>query len=296
MSLCFGFVIAFRKRKIAKQVILEFDAIIIKYYVWSKRLKYESITKIYHQCDLPLDKPPYPEGLLILLDWNGKIIGRIPMTMTDFEILETELLRRIQNATGKQVYRREEELIEKRRNKKKIRQELTISAGLMFLGLCCMSILLIRDHWNYSKERSRYGSIEATMKQHPFFDNTDKNIHRLEYSFTVDEKEYTNTRTFNETEWANLKGKETITVYYIPNNPHDNFLERDIHYSVTIANLTFRWVSLGFYFVTMCIVFFRVLGYNFKTYNGITYLLKPDQILEDRLDELAKHSNKPFSS
>jgi hypothetical protein len=294
ITLFFLFIMVFYRIRIAQQVILNSDTIIINGYGWSKRIKYESITKIYHQLIFSPDKPPYPNGLLILLGWNGKVIGRIPTTMTNFELFEAELSRRVQNVTGKQVYSREEELIEKRRNKKRLQQAMAIGVGLMFLSLCCQLILLIQEHWKYSKKQDSLVSVEATIKQHQFFNNDNNNggIHLLEYVFTIDGKEYTNKKIFDETEWINLKGKETITVHYILNNPNDNFLEKNVHYPVKNENLMLRWALLGFMFLYLCFMFLIALGYDFVTYNGTRYLLKPDQILEDRLDELAKHSNK----
>jgi hypothetical protein len=265
--------------RIGRRVILDSDAIIIKGYGWSKRLKYESITKIYHECAFIPVKPPYPDGLLVLFGLNGKVLGSISMKTENYDFLETELLRRIQNVTKNPVYNREKELIEKRRNKRRRQRSIAICLGIVFLGHCfLLSINLIK----WKENKTNLVSIEATIKRHQFFENTQ--FHFLEYVFTVDGKEYVAKSFFDEHQWANQKKKKNVTILYLPDDPNIHGLKREFLQDNTLQGVAASGLTLLIFFF---IFFFYGGIYELVTYNGITYLLKPSQILEDRLDESA---------
>jgi hypothetical protein len=301
-------------RRMVKQVILDFDTIIIKGYGWLKQLKYESVAKIYHQCIFVPSKPPYPNGLLILLDWKGKVIGRISTKMEKYDFLETELLRRIKNATGKQVYSREEELFEIRRNRKRRQHIFLRSFGIALLGVCC-TLLTNWINWKDSHQPIKHTivSTEATItrltpiqsdasiidRYTSTIDNrtpvVKEQFYVLKYVFTADEKEYTRTKLLDELEWANLKDKKTVTVQHLLDNPNENWLKQEWNPNTTDSfrhRLQLGLTLLTTLLWTVFFVFFGVLGYDLVTYNGITYFLKSGQILEDRLDESASLSNK----
>lgn len=281
-----AFASVFLLMRTAKQVILDFDAVVINGYCWSKRLKYESITTIDHRLGDP-NNPLAPTDLLRLFDWKGKVIGRISMKITDFNILETELLRRIQNATGEKVYDREKELLEKRRKKKRQRCWFVLGFGVFTLLQCGG---FIWGYWDYSKEKQLQKNgvvVEATIKCHYLFNGRG---HRLEYVFTINGKEYTKDVLLYEREWTNLKEEKSVTVRYLPNNPNINQPEQGENRGDMSMLL---WICpLGMMIFGTSFIFFGVLGYDFETYNNTVYLLKPGQILEDRLDELAQHSDK----
>ncbi|MDR3197073.1 MAG: hypothetical protein LBU34_04305 [Planctomycetaceae bacterium] len=281
----FSFVGAFLLMRTAKQVILDFDAVVINGYGWSKRVKYESITKIDHRLG-DSNNPLSPTSLLLLLNWNGKVIGRIPMEITDSDIFEPELLRRVQNATGEKIYNRKEELMEKRRKKKRQQFWLTLGFALFTLLQCAG---LIWGYCDYSKEKELQKNgvvIDAAIKRHYLFNNRG---HRVEYIFTVNGKEYTRDTLLYEPEWTKLQGEKTITILYLPNNPNNNRPKQGESFE-NASNLL--WICpFGIILFGICFVFFGVLGYDFETHNGIIYWLKSGQILEDRLEELAQHSD-----
>ncbi|MDR2169015.1 MAG: hypothetical protein LBP59_02630 [Planctomycetaceae bacterium] len=85
-----------------KRVIIDSDAVTIKGLCWSQKIKYVHIAKIRHKF-ANHGEELFSADLLLLLDWNGKYLGRIPMKITNFTVLEIELSQRIQNATDEMV-------------------------------------------------------------------------------------------------------------------------------------------------------------------------------------------------
>jgi hypothetical protein len=281
----FAFVGVFILMRTAKQVILDFDAVVINGYGWSKRLKYESITKIDHRLGDP-NNPLSPASLLLLLNWNGKVIGRIPMKITNFDILETELLRRIQNATGEKVYNRQEELFEKRRKKKRQQRWLALEFGFLILLQLGGLIWGYCDYVQEKQLQKSSISIEATIKRHYLFNGRG---HRLEYVFTIDGKEYTKDVLLYERKWINLKEEKNVTVRYLPNNPNINQPEQGEY---RIDMIILLWICPFSIILSSAFFVLTILGYDFESHNGTMYLLKPGQILEDHLDELTQCSDK----
>jgi hypothetical protein len=278
----FSFLGMFLLSRTARSITLDFDAVVIDYYGWSKRLKYEYITKIEHQLGSP-NNPLSPTDLLLLLDWNHKVVGCIPIKVTNFNTLETELLRRLQNATGKNAYNKENELAEKRRRKRRQQFWMTISFGFFILLQCGG---FIWGCWSYYAEQQiqkNSVSIEATIKKHYLVNNYGR---RLEYTFTVNSEEYTRDVRLYDQEWTKLKGEKSITVIYLPNNPNINRPKQGER-NPDDAKILMYVCPLG---ILLFASFFILvlLGYDLESHNNKLYLIKPGQILEDRLAELGE--------
>jgi hypothetical protein len=278
----FSFFGMFLLLRTARSITLDFDAVVIDYYGWSKRLKYEYITKIEHQLGSP-NNPLSPTDLLLLLDWNHKVVGRIPIKVTNFNTLETELLRRIQNATGKNAYNKKNELAEKRRRKRRQQFWMTISFGFFILLQCGG---FIWGCWSYYAEQQiqkNSVSIEAAIKKHYLFNNYGR---RLEYTFTVNGEEYTRDVRLYDQEWTKLKGEKSITIIYLPNNPNINRPKQGEHNSAD-AKILMYVCPLGILLFASFFIL-ALLGYDLESHNNKLYLIKPGQILEDRLAELGE--------
>ncbi|MDR1268662.1 MAG: hypothetical protein LBK82_03985 [Planctomycetaceae bacterium] len=280
--------------RIAGQMILDSDTIILNGYGWLKKLQYKSITKIYHSSVFSPNLPPNPNSLLILLGRNSRVIGYIPIKTANYDLLETELLRRIKNITGKQVYNWEEELSEKRRNRKQRRRRMTLGYCTMMIAICSNAVMVYWNNSNYFTKSNDIAIEAEIVHQRPF--DKEGRFYLLEYVFTVDGKEYTNTNRLQKREWTNLKGRKTVTARYLPDDPNENYLEQGENDRYKDKNkIRFSFRLFLFELLGMMFLFIFCgggLGYEWVTYNGVTYLLKPGQILEDRLDELIQHSNQ----
>jgi hypothetical protein len=110
----------------------------------------------------------------------------------------------------------------------------------------------------------------------------------VEYVFTVDGKEYTRRVGLYESEWTKLQEKGTMEIRYLPDNPNIHRPERGEWFHRHHWSSKIMMIFLGsiMFLVGMFYFVLSLFGYDFEIHNGTTYLLKPNQILEDRLEEL----------
>ncbi|MDR1483367.1 MAG: DUF3592 domain-containing protein [Planctomycetaceae bacterium] len=275
-----------------KRIIIDSDIVTIKGLCWSKRLKYTSITKVRREIGCHYTKL-FPSDFLLLLGWNDKELGHIPMKISDFNVLENELTQRVQNASEEREKIRENTLIKKRSKK---RQEQFWSPFLFFAVILFACVLIVMGYWDFyiRGQMQKYGiTTLATIKHLDL--NSEKSQYEsahgwVEYVFTVDNTEYTHRVGLYESEWIKSQEKETIEIRYLPDNPNINHPKRGewVHRHYWTSKLMEIFLgSCVFLFGTFCFVL-ALFGYTFDTHNGTTYLLKPNQILEDRLEELEK--------
>lgn len=108
----------------------------------------------------------------------------------------------------------------------------------------------------------------------------------VEYTFPANGKEFIRKAPVTKKAWAELEGKKTVSVRYLPNSPEENRLASGDKDSAN-GNVIF-WVGCfgtPFFFIFFVMTFF---GYDFDQRNGVMYLLKPGQVIEDRIAELAE--------
>ncbi|MDR0611558.1 MAG: DUF3592 domain-containing protein [Planctomycetaceae bacterium] len=269
-----------------RRVIIDSNSVTIQKLCWSEQLKYTYIEKV--RCE-----PANQFDFLLLLDWNGKELGRIPIKMSSFTVLKTELLQRIQNASDERIKIWENILIEKRRTR---RRKLFWSPFIFFVVIL-FGCFFLTGYWDfYTRGQMRkYGtSTIATIKRLDI--NSEKTPESelwyglVEYVFTVNDKEYTRRVKLYESEWIKLQEEKTMEIRYLPDNPNINRPERGEwfhrhHWSSKLMGIFFG--ACVFLFGTFGFVL-ALFGYTLDTHNGIIYLLKHDQILEDRLEKIKK--------
>jgi hypothetical protein len=274
-----------------RRVIIDSDFVAIKGYGWSKRLKYMSIVKVKRSVGNS-SVELFSSDCLLLLGWNDKELGRIPMKISNFTVLEIELSKRVQNASDERIKIGENILIEKRRKR---RQEQFWSPFICFAAILVGCIGILDGYWDFyiRGQMQKYGTPELAHIKRLDLNSEKLPQHNLahgwvEYVFTVDGKEYTRRVGLYESEWIKLQEKETIAIQYLPNNPNINRPECGEWFARHHWSSKIMWIFLGsiiflgglFYFVL------TIFGYALETHNNTTYLLKPNQILEDRLKEL----------
>ncbi|MDR1141524.1 MAG: hypothetical protein LBL62_07515 [Planctomycetaceae bacterium] len=127
-------------------------------------------------------------------------------------------------------------------------------------------------------------AIEASIEQHFY---VEKEGYFLEYKFSDGNQEYKRTAKLRKSAWNQLEGKKTVSIRVLPDSLENSRVE------VGDINLRFMWGFFGgglFFFI---IFIFTFLGYSIEQRNGVYYLLKHGQIVEDRIAELAeKEKNK----
>jgi ABC-type multidrug transport system fused ATPase/permease subunit len=276
-----------------RRIIIDSDIVTIKGLCWSKRLKYTSITKVRREIGSHYTKL-FPSDFLLLLGWNDKELGRIPMKISDFNVLENELTQRVQNASEEREKIRENTLIKKR---SKRRQEQFWSPFLFFAAILFGCVFIVMGYWDFyiRGQMQKYGMTTLATIKHLDLNSEKLPQHELahgwvEYVFTVDNTEYTRRVGLYESEWIKLQEKEPIEIRYLPDNPNINHPKRGEWFHRHHWSSKLMEIFLGaciFLFGTFCFVL-TLFGYTFDTHNGTTYLLKPNQILEDRLEELEK--------
>lgn len=113
-----------------------------------------------------------------------------------------------------------------------------------------------------------------------------RNHYRIEYSFEADGEEYKRKASLQKDVWNKLEGRETVSIRYLPNKPKKSRVaegDKD-----TTSGNSWFWIGcIGTPLFLICFII-TFLGYDIDSYGGVNYLLKPGQIVEDRIAELAE--------
>ena len=174
------------------------------------------------------------------------------------------------------------EELEASRAKRK-RQMRLFAVGFAFFTLLEFSGLLMGWFEN-RHERSILNNgvtVEATIERHL----SGKPPH-VEYTFPANGKEFLRKAPVTRKAWDELEGKKTVFVRYLPNSPEQSRIATGDKDSAN-GNGIF-WVGcLGTPLFLVCFIT-TFLGYDLDQREGVFYLLKPGQVIQDRIAELAK--------
>ncbi|MDR1268525.1 MAG: hypothetical protein LBK82_03270 [Planctomycetaceae bacterium] len=180
-----------------------------------------------------------------------------------------------------------EELAEMRAKNKRQTQCLSFLCGigcLAWFGLGCFFAHQICFEQKIRKEGI---VLEASIEQR----YVKNEYHFLEYKFSKDNQEYKKKTRLSKSVWNQLEGEKTVSIRVLPDSPKKNRVEISNIDLTGLFFLTSLSFLIGLFLLVVSI--FTFLGYNFRKRNGVHYLLKPRQIVEDRIAELAeKEKNK----
>ncbi|MDR1054230.1 MAG: hypothetical protein LBL39_08640 [Planctomycetaceae bacterium] len=183
-----------------------------------------------------------------------------------------------------------EELEKKRAKKKRELRFAVIVIGIFCLFEFVMGFAAYYQVRFEQKILNEGITLEATIEQH--YAKNRKCF--LEYKFSNSNKEYTRTAILHSSTWNQLEGKKTVSIRVLPDLPEESRVEVGDTKTTAERNLMLLcFFSFPFFLI---IFILALLGYDLEQHNGVHYLLRSGQIIEDRIAELAKKKKLQSSS